>query len=195
VSILERISPRFDVWEEPEAPSAQVEQIGEAVQRSIDLAWLVASPLVLLVDWLRRSQQAVPSIPAWQSIGSVGPWQVWSQTWMDSDDFPPGLDLYGPPEDVYALMRLRFEPVIPHWEQRYFFEEHFPAKDGLYLLSYNPPGEGMTLHWLPADGSEPTDIVRLAPHQWEIEGAAGEAILLEAISEVGLERVMVAPRW
>ena len=193
--ILERISPRFDIWEEPEPVSSSAEPVSDALQRSIDLAWLVASPLILLVDWLRGQQQPEVDEPAWQRMGRVGAYEVFAQTWIDSDSFPTDLDLYAPAEEVYALMNLRFDPPLPAWEQRTFFEEVFPAEEGLYLLSYNPPGEGMTLHWLPADDGEPEDIARIEAQAWEIEGAPGGALLLEAPSEAQVERVMIARRW
>lgn len=196
-TILTRLSPRFDVWEELDPiDTPQVAQgVNDAMQRSIDLALLVASPLILLVDWLQRKQQPEGAEPSWQSLGRVGARDVWAQTWFDSDTFPTGLDLYAPAEEVYALLRLRFSPALPEWEERYFFEEPFPAKEGLYLLSYNLPGEGMTLHWLPADGSDPEDIVQLTSHAWEMEGMPGGALLLEAPTDDQVKRVMIARRW
>ncbi len=194
-AILERLSPRFDIWEEPEPVPSAAEPISDALQRSIDLAWLVASPLILLVDWLRGQQQATDQEPAWQRMGQVGRWEMYAQTWIDSESFPPDLDLYAAPEEVYALLTLRFDPPLPAWENRSFFEEVFPAEDGLYLLSYNAPGAGMILHWLPAEGDEPEDIARLRAHPWEIEVAQGGALLLEAPGEEQVERVMIARRW
>jgi len=194
-AILERLSPRFDIWEEPEPVPSSAEPISDALQRSIDLAWLVASPLILLVDWLRGQRQTPDQEPAWQRMGQVGKWDIYGQTWIDSETFPPDLDLYAAPEEVYALLTLRFDPPLPAWENRWFFEEVFPAQEGLYLLSYNAPGEGMTLHWLPADGGDPEDVARLHAQAWEIEGAPGGAVQLEAPGEVQVERIMIARRW
>ncbi len=45
--------------------------------------------------------------------------------------------------DIY-LFKLRIEPAMPRLESIYFDLNEAETKDGLYLISYNPTGSGMT---------------------------------------------------
>jgi len=195
--ILDRISPRFDIWEEqePVARPQLVQGMGDAVQGMVDLALMVASPLILLTDWLSSIRQPENAPPDWTYGGVVGEWKVWSQTWLHSDDFPEGLDYYADPQEVYALLRFRFSPEIADWEQRYFFEESLLCPEGLYMLSYEPTGKGMALHLLPTEGGESEVLAILASHEWELSGQEEGGLLLEAPLETGLGQVFIARRF
>lgn len=193
--ILEKISPRYDVWLDPaEEPQLELSEAASGVMsRSLDFALLIASPLILLADWLRAGKRAPGEPPEWESLGQIGQHKVWSQTLMDSDQFPTDLDLYDQPEEVYLLFRFRFAPALPELEAHYFFEEILSTEAGLWLLSYNPPGEGMTLWFLDHADHEPEAVARVASQEWELEGHPGGALRLEPLEGDHPESVMVAP--
>ncbi len=195
-TVIERISPRYDVWETSEVEPEPVwaEGAAEVLRHSVSLAWLVASPFIVLADWLRGVNKAAGEPPEWESLGQVGRYQIWSQTWMDSASFPVDLDLYDRPEEVYLLFRLRFAPALPELEALHFFEEMLLTDRGLFLLSYNPNGEGMTLWSVPREAEGPEAIARLASREWELEGQPGGALRLSSLDEEAETVVMVVPR-
>ncbi len=194
--MLEVLSPEFDIWELESNPDSR--PLGEAssnlIEGTLDFALLVASPLILLVDWLKALGRSQGEPPEWESLGKIGPYQMWVQTLMDSNEFPTHLDLYDQAEEVYALFRFRFAPALEELETHFFYEEMLHTPRGLYILSYNAPGEGMTLWHLPQDGTGPIALAKVRSCEWELEGEESGGIQLTDLDAKHPVSIMVIPR-
>lgn len=194
--IRERLSPTYDVWiEEASSPQPAIPEVaGEVVSTSVNLALFIATPFILLADWLRAGKRAPGEPPEWESLGEIGNRKVWNQTLMNNEDFPAGLDLYADPAEVYLLFRFRFAPAVPQLESLYFFEETLTTESGMYLLSYNSPGEGMTVWFLGHEADQAEAIAKVEAREWELEGEPGGGLRLEPLDDEQGKAIMIFPR-
>jgi len=144
---------------------------------------IILIPILLISSIIRQLKGAKTEErnSDWTSFKDFGHFRI-SRLFIAEKDLPEDLDYPEEGGDIY-LFKLRSEPVIPALENLYFDLNETETKVGLYLISYNRTGLGMTLWRLDKSTAELTKVKDLMNIYWDLSNEDEDTVRLRGRSK------------
>lgn len=134
---------------------------------------------ILLGSWiigLFKNDKTKEHKSDWTIFKDFGDFRLF-RLFISENELPDDLDYPEESGDIY-LFKLRSEPVIPELESIYFDLNEAETKDGLYLISYNSTGLGMTLWCIDKSTKELKKVRDLLNIYWNLFNEDEETVRL-----------------
>jgi hypothetical protein len=134
---------------------------------------------VLLISWVIeqfKNDSTVELKNDWVILKDFGDLKIF-RFFIPEDELPDDLDYPEEGGDIY-LFKLKSEPIIPELEGMYFDLNDAETKDGLYLISYNHTGSGMSLWCIDRKNKELSKVRDLLSIYWNLFNEDEETVRL-----------------
>ena len=113
-------------------------------------------------------------------------WEVFIETniiklsrhFINENDCPEDLDYPEISNDIY-LFKIKSESVSENLEDKYFYHNYTETENGIYLISFNHTGHGMTLWFISKKTAEVEAVKELLPNWWDLS-IKGKNVILKA---------------
>jgi len=80
--------------------------------------------------------------------------------------------------DIY-LFKIKSEQVSENLEDKFFYHNYTETENGIYLISFNHTGHGMTLWFISKKTAEVEAVKELLPNWWDLS-FKGKNVILKA---------------
>lgn len=144
---------------------------------------IVFIPL-FLVSWIMRkfkNNNTKEHKSDWTMFKEFGDFRLF-RLFISENDLPIDLDYPKESGDIY-IFKLKSEPVLPKLETLYFDLNEVETKNGLYLISYNSTGKGMTLWCIDKSTKELKKVRDLLNIYWNMFNEDEETVRLRGQDE------------
>jgi len=147
------------------------------------LAIIVLVPFIF-ISWaisLFKKNNANEFKFEWTSLKSLSNLNLYRLD-IDESDLPENLDY---PEDTYDfyLTKIKSEPFIQGLQDMFFDTNFAETNSGIYLISYNESGKGMTLWCIDKLNLNLHIVKELQPLDWNLTRVDDDTILLKAVDK------------
>jgi hypothetical protein len=139
---------------------------------------------ILLVNWIigkLKNNKTKEHKSDWTMFKEFGDFRLF-RLFISENDLPIDLDYPKESGDIY-LFKLKSEPVIQQLETLYFDLNEVETKNGLYLISYNSTGKGMTLWCIDKSTKELKKVRDLLNIYWNLFNEDEETVRLRGQDE------------